>query len=89
MIGRIVNQLNFQLITVGKGDHPFDELRPTTGIFRTVVQINRQLPDRDQAFLVGRPPPLDTVGDKVTGLPRGTHEDRQPTTYHLQQAKGY
>ena len=88
MIGRIVNQLDFQLMAVGKGHHPFDELGSAAGVFRTVVQIDRQLPDGDPAILVRRPPVLDPIGDKVTGLPRATHEDRQPTADHLQETQG-
>ena len=32
---------------------------------------------------------VKTVGDKVTGLPRGTHEDRQPTVDHFQDPQGH
>ena len=69
MVGRIVNQDDFQLITVGEVHHPFDELGARTGVFRTVVQINDQLSYGIESRLVSHPPVRDTIGDKVTGLP--------------------
>ena len=68
VVGRIVDQNDFQLIAVGEGDHPFDELRARAGIFRTVVQINDQLPYGTVSGLISHPPVFDTIGDKVTGL---------------------
>ena len=84
---KIVDQNNFQLIAVGKRDHAFDELSPTAGVFWTVVQVDDQLPDGWESRLVGRPPMLDSVGNKVTGFPGGAHGERQQPTDHLQQAK--
>ena len=88
VVGRIVDQDNFQLIAVGEGHHPFDELSAITGIFRTVIQIDDQLVDGRKSLLVSFPPVLNTIGDKVTGFPGGANDEGQQPTDHLQQTKG-
>ena len=69
MVRRIVNQHDFQIVAIRKLHHPFDELRPKTGIAWTVVEIDHQLSKVSEAALVGGPPLLQTVRDKVTRLP--------------------
>ncbi len=69
MVRRIVNQHDFQIVAIRKLYHPFDELRPQTGIVWTVVEIEHQLPNVSKAVLVGGPPLLQAVSDKVTRLP--------------------
>ena len=69
MVRRIVNQYVFQMMAIRKLHHPFDELCPKTGVLRTVVEIDHQLPNLSEAIQIGIPPLLKTVRDKVTRLP--------------------
>ena len=69
MVRRIVNQHDSQIVAIRKLHHPFDELRPQTGIVWTVVEIDHQLSKVTEAVLVGGPPLLQTVRDKITRLP--------------------
>ena len=42
------------------------ELRPKTGILRTIVEINDQLTKVSESVLICIPPLLEIVGDEVT-----------------------
>ena len=77
VVWRIVNQHDFKIVSVGKFNHPFHELRPKTGILRTVVEINDQLTNVSETVLVCIPPLLETVGDEVTRFPRRSEDDCQ------------
>ena len=45
VIRRLVNQYDFQTVTVGNLHHRFHELRPEAGVLRAVVQVDDQLPN--------------------------------------------
>ena len=65
MVRRIVHQNNFQSRPVREFNHPPHELRAKAGIFRTIVQVDDQLPNVSVTISIGIPPLLEAIGDEI------------------------
>jgi hypothetical protein len=67
-------------------DQAFHELRPRTGDFRAVVQIDQQPVHVGIGGLPLAPPPVQTVGHEVAGVTRGAENQVELMAVDLQNA---
>ncbi len=89
MVLRIVTPHDFQMMAIRKLHHPFDELCPKTGVLRTVVEIDHQLPNVSVLCMALIPPLLKTIRNKITGLARRPKDDGQQISQHVENAEGH